>query len=662
MTEKFKMKLILLFLLSAAISCGGNANKTDTCINCYEDNDVYIPETDQEEASDGFFPDIPYEDVLCISGAVKCGSIDMVMYCLNYYWIISQFCAEGYICLQGYCVKQESCTAGHINGCYSIDAQNICSDYGIAYVPAPCPANTKCVEDGVCKEIECVPKYSKCLDKQSYYTCLDDGSSYGEKQECPEGTYCLGGECITFCESEIKVASYMGCEYWTLDLHQWDEPSVAMSPPAEPLPQAVVISNPGTATTKIAFDTMAPGVTLNFSAAELTILAGETKVYLMPTNLSIKAGSSKTLNSIRIKSTHPITAHQFSPLNNEGVFSNDASLLLPVNALGTDYIAMSYGTVSPPAFMGPPMQNPIYGFFTIVAVSDGETEVSIMQLKAPTETGPGMEKLPKGGAKTFVLKKYEVLNIEGDADETGQDLTVNDLTGTIIKADKPIAVFGGHECANVLNGCCCDHLEEQLFPLHAWSNEYHGIKAKPRGSSTEVDVWRVLAGVDDIEISTNPPISGIDGLKLAHKGDGKEFKTNLSFEIKANGPISLGQYLVSQDSTADVIGDPSLILAVPIGQYRKDYAILTPAQYAQDWITIVRQKGIQVYLDNNPVTESFTSFGSGDYEYAYVKMKPGVHHLSSNSAFGLSAYGFDTAVSYGFPGGLNLIKLQKQEE
>ena len=61
----------------------------------------------------------------------------------------------------------------------------------------------------------------------------------------------------------------------------------------------------------------------------------------------------------------------------------------------------------------------------------------------------------------------------------------HDLTGSIINADQPVAVFGGHDCAYVpYDQAACDHLEEQLLPNetlgHALPGLVHAAAAQPR--------------------------------------------------------------------------------------------------------------------------------------------------------------------------------------
>ena len=39
---------------------------------------------------------------------------------------------------------------------------------------------------------------------------------------------------------------------------------------------------------------------------------------------------------------------------------------------------------------------------------------------------------------------------------------------------------------------------------------------------------------------------------------------------------------------------------------------------------------------------------------AYVQLTPGIHRFSADDRFGLIAYGWNQAVSYGYPAGLDL--------
>lgn len=75
--------------------------------------------------------------------------------------------------------------------------------------------------------------------------------------------------------------------------------------------------------------------------------------------------------------------------------------------------------------------------------------------------------------------------------------------------------------------------------------------------------------------------------------------------------------------------------------------------YDTNWITVVKPVGATVTVDGVAIDPSaFQTFGSGQYAFAYVPLTPGVHQAEGDQKFGLSAYGFNSAVSYGYPGGM----------
>jgi len=236
-------------------------------------------------------------------------------------------------------------------------------------------------------------------------------------------------------------------------------------------------------------------------------------------------------------------------------------------------------------------------------------------------------------------------------------MTDLDLTGTHVVSDKPIVVWGGHEEAVVGNGeenCCAEHLEEQLFPLSTWRDELLCVKTRPRSNPSEPDLWRVLAAEDNTLLTTTPAVSGLNGITL-QAGQWVEAYTAESFLLTATGPIQAAQYTVGQGMTDTVTGDPSMILAVPVEQYRSDYILMTPEDYSENHITVIRPSGLTVILDGAPIDNGlFVPFGDGTWELAYVSVSEGLHQLEATEPFGLSAYGWSSAVSYGYPGGMDL--------
>ena len=291
-----------------------------------------------------------------------------------------------------------------------------------------------------------------------------------------------------------------------------------------------------------------------------------------------------------------------------------------------------------------------------MAVHD-DTAVTF-RVTATIKDGNKVIAMGPGGLQTVTLQKGEVLNIESDPKVMMEN---SDLSGSTVNATKPVAVFVGHEEAVIgekvgagpgeSGPCCADHLEEQVLPISVLGTSVLAVKAKPRGS--EPDYWRIQAGQSNVTLKTNPPIAGVDGEVLKAKGDFVEVATADSFEVTGSGKIQVGQYLVSQGATENFTGDPSLIFTIPVERYRDRYVLMVPPDYSENWVTVIAVAGSTVKVDGVALDPgSFTSFGSGSWSFAYVPLDAGMHDMESDANFGVVAYGYNNAVSYGYPGGI----------
>src|SRR5207247_11189177 len=82
--------------------------------------------------------------------------------------------------------------------------------------------------------------------------------------------------------------------------------------------------------------------------------------------------------------------------------------------------------------------------------------------------------------------------------------TPTDLSGTLIQSSNPIAVFGGHQCANIPPGSvACDTILEELPPTTAWGKNFVSM---PLATRTGGDTFRVLASQDATTVTLNGDI------------------------------------------------------------------------------------------------------------------------------------------------------------
>lgn len=543
-------------------------------------------------------------------------------------------------------LPDQGCSPGEVLGCFDEDQIITCNEQTMTFEPEACPGSQRCFAGVGCSDMLCAPQTRVCEGGEQFKACNASGTGYDAPMACPEGTLCSRGACVSQCQLGKYRSSYVGCEYWTLDLDQYTDPST--NPKPDEVPHAVVISNPNNNPATVTFRATEPGVSV--PVADPVVPAMSSRAFTMP-RLDI-SGTGITKRSIRISSSIPVTAHQFNPLNNERVYSNDASLLLPANTLGDEYYVVGWPTSVLPCFMGfcPEDQ---HGYVTILATEMGETYVNVTPKAQIAASAAGKYAIAPGSTRTFTLQYGEVLNLEANS---GQLTGANDVTGTYIKANQPIAVFSGHEEAVVGDGgdsCCADHLEQQLFPLKDWGQRY--IAALSPGRGQKSDHWRIVAGEDGVVVTTNPPQPGANNVTL-NKGDFVKFFSDDDFEINATGKVLVGQILVSQEQTGEGTGDPALLLAVPVERFRNDYVLLTPMGYSSDYVVIIREAGEIIRLNGEIVPEAaFRSVGAGTYQAAEIAVQPGVQSLEATRPFGIAAYGFNNAVSYGYPGGLNLV-------
>ena len=538
------------------------------------------------------------------------------------------------------------CTPGlPLGECATPNEYLVCNASGTGGVGFDCEAGLSCYK-GTCLKLVCEPSSIACLAFTAVRRCKDDGSGWDVVEECQKGGVCTDGKCLTACEVDIKSATYVGCEYYAADLDnveggQYEPLAVVVSIPSGSSDATVTITDMGTGTT------LTPA---ELGVSDTSAAAGELKVFVLPGGMDID-GSGKARRSFRIETTTPATVHQFNPLNGEGVFTQDASLLLPTHVLGSRYFAMSWPHRDD-------SEHTLRGFVAVVAVEPGPTHVTLVPRAAVVGGGPdsGVAPISEGATATFVLEQGEVLNLETGGKHG------SDLTGTLIEADRKIAVFGGHECGNVpLGVSACDHLEQQLPPVAAWGSTVVAAPFAAR-SPAQVDVWRIVGGAPDVLVTTDPPQPGYGAFTL-HEGTSATFTSAEAFVVQASGPILVGHFMTGSAHPGFVkacghtgIGDPAFTLAPPAQQFLAEYTVLTPPGYAESYVNVVARPDAAVTVDGT-VVSGLTPVADGAWAVARHPVGPGVHTVTGDSKLGLTAYGYDCDVSYAYPGGLRLQAL-----
>jgi hypothetical protein len=570
----------------------------------------------------------------------------------------------------------------------------------------------------------CQPGAKICGDtlKDRVDTCRADGSGYDPGDKCTgAGKACRGGICDDLCAVARVKQSNIGCEYWAVDL---DNANISASLNASAQQYAVVVSNPQldvAANVVVEQDDGDPGTAPAIRVVgKARVTPQNLEVFLLgprevdgddpdPTSpQSLRTNSALTRRAFRITSDVPIIAYQFNPLDNANVFSNDASLLKPVEAVGgaSRYVVVGWPQTiaeddSPDHNFGLHLRN----FVTIVGTR-AATGVTI-KTTADIVAGGAVKGTKQGDTLTFHLEPFEVLNLESGAFGA-------DFTGSIIDASGPVIVFSGSEASDAPHwnaiaerSCCADHLEEQLDPARTAGRRFvvghspnrsravFASGATAIGPFDEPEYARFVAVAEGpVHVRTSLP--GPDGdFYVTGPGGFREIVYHEDFSIETDGAVHVSEVQVSQEGAGIPRGypggDPSLLIVPPIEQFRPDYVFLTPDKYAFDFFTVLAPKDTLLLLDGappdadacekvfvapakSPVTGTVLSAGYDVWKCQLsfpifdplatsgTQLKPGrqndgVHRLQANRPVGLIAYGFDSFVSYAYAAGTQLESL-----
>ncbi len=564
--------------------------------------------------------------VVCSPRSTRCRDALTLLTCdLDGAEELASTCPQGTICRTDRC-EATVCQQG-ARRCQDLRVILECVEEGTREDPLACAEGSVC-EDGRCVP-GCVPGSRRCL-LDEVQSCQSDRRTWLTDEVCDpdEGFNCLEGQCAFSCEALSGKSQYLGCDFWAVDTINNNDLG---------RPFGFVVSNvDGVQTAQVRVEDSEGDV---LDEAEIEPLRSAFLELEAPRALNNPTTGLRP-TGIRIVTDVPVTAVQFNPfvpldeMLDVRLQSADASLLLPNAALGTEYIVAS----SPHHFLLP-------GFFSVVSGSDDNTVTITTPSTVPrTRAGGDVPVIRPDEPEVFVLSRGEVLTVL--TDQAGDD-----LTGTLIESEAPVAVFGGSDCAQVPVGCpFCDHTEEALFPVATWGVEYDA--SPTRRTNTSVDVWRIVASQNGTTVTLDPPLVEVPTLD---RGTFFEFTTGESFYLRANAPVMLAQYMRGSTCTSIDVGDPSMLLVVPRHQYRRDHRFFTPEIFDEHRITLIGPEEARVVLDRASLSlQGGEPIGQTGYRALDLPVGAGRHALTSDLPVSVYVYGWGYNVSYAHPAGMDL--------
>jgi hypothetical protein len=546
----------------------------------------------------------------------------------------------------GLCDVEERCTG---------DAAG-CPDEGFADFGNPCggPAESACDLPDACDG------YGVCLSNHlDEDTPCDDGLTCNGNDfcdalgacdrhtgdPCDVGTTCVEGRgCLDECQVAEFLGTSTGCQFWSVFLQRAEgvDPGVL---------HALAVSNPhdtevtvtvfGAGDQQVATANVGPG-----TVGTLT-LGGDRRL----------TGPGVSDRAFRVVASRPVGLVQINPRQDEILYHNaDASLLLPDGALGTRYRATTW-----PSWYyyfnsgcGEPTREYRSGFVAIVATEPGTTTVTVTY-QAASVAGDGLEAQAAGDTVQYALTRHQVLNLNSAPAEDCADSCLGpDLTGSLIVADRRIAVFGGHPCAALpeTNGTCL-HMEHQVPPETAWGRDHVAVRTARLGSP-KPERFRILAGMDDTEVTL---AGGAQDAFTLNAGQVRTVTPEADFVVHAKHPVLVTQFLPTW-GYGDDNGWNAMTLLAPVERFRREFVFPVTSFYNLDQVLVVAPPDTEVRLDGSPLDPSlFQEIPETGWRFAILTVDDGLHRIEASNPVGLQVYGHSTYYytgsnrSYAFTGG-----------
>lgn len=329
--------------------------------------------------------------------------------------------------------------------------------------------------------------------------------------------------------------------------------------------------------------------------------------------------------SLVVEASAPVTA---MVVLDRGTAS-EAYGAVPDSLLGLEYLAVGYQSIGP-------------GSFTVIAATEDETTVTI------TPNIATLNDRPAGVTFSVMLHKGQVYQLMSKPRliETDDD----DLTGTHITADRPVAVWSGTACARLpVGNITCGPLLEQLVPT-----DIQG-RLHPLGlfASEQQTFYKVVASCPGTSVKGPDLIPALDTVFT----DGNGAMTGITFRegiIETSNPAlvaHLGVNVSERPPTYidSAVGDPAMSLVVPVEQMGDKYRFVVPQLLARSdgglsvgWrhiVNVVRSAAaVQGTLDGTPLVFNGNT--------AIVQVFPGEHTVQADGPVSVALNGRSVSDAY----------------
>jgi hypothetical protein len=380
-------------------------------------------------------------------------------------------------------------------------------------------------------------------------------------------------------------------------------------------------------------------------------------VYVPDYNMTTDS-ESPIANGIEITSDFPVSVWGYNSMS----LTTDGFAAIPIKDWGTEYVALSlpndqyFVPDNVPEQDSIELASPRSSEFMIVAATDGTTiefQPKSITIKGKQINNKYYATLNKGDC--YLVKSYLAQRGYGD------------LSGTIVKGNKPFGFFSGHvRTANPQNinlyRDSKNHLVEMLLPTNSWGREYVSV---PFNINKSGDLIRIT----NIQPKTNVYCQTKGSIKSYYLETEGSVITIPNFNLPArwssDKPIQIGQYImhdIYSNSDDEQFYDPSFVVIPATNSFTNKAVFYNPKnpiynryQFVGHGMSLIAEKSalLTLKIDNKPALLT-TNIGNQqiegtNYYWTNIDLQEGKHLVKCDSgSFSGIVFGYGSADAYSY--------------
>ena len=459
---------------------------------------------------------------------------------------------------------------------------------------------------------------------------------------CDDGQTCSAGQCTSLaCAAAERMQTLAGCLLYGALADNTDRDDA--------LPSTIIVVNPAGEDTNADLQVL-DDVRFWRTIQTVHVPAFGAEHFALPNRHLEGVGVGKSFG-FRVQSDRPLTATLIeSDDSTEMAESTGGTMLLPNHALGNDYMVMTYPQRTAPPLAATPGSHDGAGQIVLVATADETTVTVRLSSTASMVAGAEVPSIGPGESFQLTLNDGDLLQLRSRDEGT-------DLSGTVVSADNPLAVFSGNiftaygRAAPGINSP--DLALEEMLPLRSWSQTYVAARLGPQKDTCDSlfgggsALWRILAARDDTHVTFEAAPGAGGGLPAGElvlaEGEVRELLVPSagSFLIKGSKPI-----LVTQGMDCE----GTLSSGVPTDSLWSEFRFALPAHFDHE-VMVVRKDTGPVILDGTPIDDALFQPVGGAFQAARIAIPACVGpprnclHLLEGT-FGLTLRGMDVLCGY----------------